>query len=1048
MRRHAKALVAALTLLVIVGVAQAIADTAPTPTMEPVSSVSYTSAHLEGKVNPNGGPSTTAWQFQYSSDGPDGPWTPGPEGSFEGTEAEEDTGLPVEGDLTGLKPNTTYYTRLVATNEGGQSSVAVPSFSTLGVASPSVTIEPVSTATSSTAQLVGHVNPNAPEAAPTSAEVEAGFRISWHFQCSPACPGAEGQLEADNAEHEVSAEATGLLPGTKYKVSLVAENAGTSASAGPEEFTTEANAPTISSTSFSDVTASGATLKATINPSGAETSYRFEYTGEADFEANGFANATKAPAPDASIGAGAGDVAVSQMISGLDPGTSYAFRVVASNTVDSAESAPKSFTTFATSNEGLRGQFPGQGFLPDNRAWEMVSPPDKHGGSVATFGLRTRAAADGDAAAFVSAIGFSDVQGSDAFVEYMSQRDGRPGTNGWSTHAITPRLGSLTFTTSFAGSLSDYQGDFSADLSHAAFRSARPLTNAPNVAEVTNLYLRTDLRSPGAGNYELLSDAVAPLGLAWPPYFLAKYTPPWLVGASSDFSHVAFESPLGLTEAASFNPFNLQYKLYENDKGTVRLVGRVPKETDETSCDDAGGPSRECVSAPTSQAGIWASPNYSSRMVSADGSRILFQTPYGVSGQIYLREDGTRTFLLNASEKDPPEPPAGDAQILDASRDGSRIFFTTAQSLVEEDEDAFPDLYMYEVEKPEGERLTIVSIDNDPPDASLTESFIGASDDGHYVYFIANGQLVVGEPPAEGNGLYLWHDGDISYVGGGDVVISSTNSPQRAHWDFDSGIKRSRVAPDGHHLLFVTTTDRGFKGRGGFAGYDHGGLGDSGGRQEFYVYDADSGQLRCASCNPSGEPATVDARVDILGSGQLTTPTSHLSHALSDDGRYVFFSSEERLVPSDTNGTWDAYLYNTETEATHLLSSGEDKSPSYFMDASADGRDVFIVTAEKLSRWDVDTGYDLYDARVDGGQPEPVPPSPSCQGDACQPTPLQLNDPTPASSSFKGEGNPTASRCPQGKRKVKTRNGKSRCVRRHAKKQHKRTAKHNRRAGR
>jgi WD40-like Beta Propeller Repeat len=667
---------------------------------------------------------------------------------------------------------------------------------------------------------------------------------------------------------------------------------------------------------------------------------------------------------------------------------------------------------------GAAESLPGQGFLPDNRAWELVSPPDKHGGSIAAMTPRIHAAAGGDAAAFASAIGFGDVQGTDATVEYISQRDGRPGTNGWSTHAITPRLPSLTIFAGGADDLSTYRGDFSADLSHAVFRSARPLTDAPKVTDVANLYLRDDMRTPGPGSYELLTDTAAPLGFeGFPVVFLAEATRPSLVGASSDFSHVAFESTLGLTTDTSSSLS--ERKLFENDEGIVRLVGRVPKEPDETFCDDAGGPSVECVSAPTSQAGI-SGGMYSARMVSADGSRILFQTPTGDAGNIFLREDGTRTFQLNASEKEPPEPSAGDARIGDASRDGSRIFFTTAQSLVEADEDAVSDLYMYEAEKPEGERLTLIGNDGN--------SVIGASDDGHYVYFTA------------GVDLHLWHDGDISFIGDFPHVGDAELNSPRISWNGTG--KRSRVSPDGRHLLFVSDSDKGFKGRGGFAGYDHAG------NDEFYVYDADSGRLRCASCNPAGAPATKDARLDIFIQDQFIQPSEHLSHALSDDGRYAFFSSEERLVQGDTNGVSDAYLYDTETEETRLLSSGEDPNPSYFADASADGKNAFILTSQQLSRWDNDTSYDLYDARVDGGLPEPLPPPPSCQGDACQPTPRQLNDPTPASSSFKGAGNPTNARCPQGKRKVKARNGKSRCVKRHAKKQHKRAAKNNRRAGR
>ena len=1045
MRRHAKALVAVLALFVIGGAGQAIADTAPTPTMEPVSSISYTSAHLSGKVNPNGGPSTTTWQFQYSSEGPAGPWVPGPEGQFEGAEAEETSPLPVAGDLSGLKPNTTYHARLVATNEGGQSSVSAPSFTTLEVASPSVTIEPVSSSTSSTAQFVGHINPNAPEAAPTSPEVEAGFRVSWRFQCTPACPGAEGQLEADNAEHEVSAEATGLKPGTKYKVSLVAENAGTSSSAGPEEFVTEPNAPTIGAISFSDVSTSGATLKATIDPAGAETGYRFEYTDQADFEANGFANATKVPAPDASLGSAPGPVTVSQTVTGLDPATRYAFRVLASNTVDSAASEAKAFKTFALSSEGHRGQFPGRGFLPHDRAWEMVSPPDKNGGNVAAVTFLTRSAAAGDAIAFSSSVSFGDARGTTLTSEYLSRRDGRAGTNGWSTHAITPRQSPITLqqggTSTQAEAVAAYQGDFSADLSQGVFRSVRPLTEAPNAADVSNLYLRTDLTSPGAGSYRLLTDSVAPPP-PLPPAFLTFFASPHLAGASADFSHVLFESPLGLTEGTSFG-FN-ESKLYENVEGTVRLVGRVPAEP-ATSCDDAGAPSLECVNAPSASAGIPAS-GYASRMISADGSRIFFQTPpdSNLGGKIFLREDGVRTFQLNASEKDPPESP-GNAMISDASRDGSRAFFITGEGLVEGDEEnASSDLYMYEVDRPEGERLTRLSVDG-----VGAARVVGASDDGHYVYFIES----IGR-------LYLWHDGDISLIGrfSSNAPLSTSElgfNDTRAGRLFLRQTKASRITPDGRQLLFTALDDTRFQGNGGLVDYDHGspcGPADiTGCHREVYTYNADSGQLRCASCNPSGAAPTADAQTDVKADPLLITLTSHLSHALSDDGRYVFFSSTGRLVASDTNGTWDAYVYDTTTEEVRLLSSGEDPEPSYFMDASADGRDAFIATAERLSRWDTDASYDLYDARIDGGLPEPAPVPPSCQGDACQPAATQLNDPTPASSSFHGARDPRSRRCPQGKRKVKARGGKTRCVRRRAnnnRRQHKRTAKNDRRAGR
>ena len=713
---------------------------------------------------------------------------------------------------------------------------------------------------------------------------------------------------------------------------------------------------------------------------------------------------------------------------------------------------------------GAAASFPGQGFLPDDRAWEMVSPPAKQGGNVARVSYETHAAADGDAATFLSTVGFGDVRGTTASVEYMARRDGAPGTNGWSTHAITPTQKPLSFEqAAFTKTVLGYQGEFSEDLSQAVFHSYRPLTEDASAAFAPNLYLRSDLAAPGPGSYRLLTDSLAPAS-SWPPFFLLNFGEPFLAGASADFSHVAFETQLGLTheptEAEPTAPLSPGApKLYENAGGTVRVVGRIPIEP-ATSCDDAGGPATECVQAESSQAGLSAgdSSYYAARMISADGSRILFQAPAGGEGggegKIYMREDGTRTFQLNASEKEPPEPSPQPAKLWDASRDGSRAFFTTSEGLVEGDEDGgIPDLYMYDATKPEGERLTLLSVG---AEEAAGVKVIGASDDGHYVYFISDGQLVAGGPTPVARGLYLWHDGEISYIGRfKNNNEAELNTPRTVSSAFTFS-KTSRVTPDGRHLLFVSQSDKGFKGIGGFGGYDHGSdtaclySGFSSCR-ELYTYNADTAQLRCASCNPSGAAATADALTDVNADGGPITTGTHLSQAISDDGRYVFFSSAERLLPEDTNGASDAYLYDTQSEEPHLLSSGQDKSPSYFLDASADGHDAFFATAEQLSGWDTDTSYDLYDARVGGGLPEPQPAPPSCQGDACQPTPTRLNDPTPASSSFKGVGSPSKGRCPRGKRKVKARNGKSRCVPRKAKKnprKHRRDAKNNRRAGR
>ena len=86
------------------------------------------------------------------------------------------------------------------------------------------------------------------------------------------------------------------------------------------------------------------------------------------------------------------------------------------------------------------------------------------------------------------------------------------------------------------------------------------------------------------------------------------------------------------------------------------------------------------------------------------------------------------------------------------------------------------------------------------------------------------------------------------------------------------------------------------------------------------------------------------------------------------------------------------------------------------MDASATGNDVFFVTRQQLVPQDGDGGFDLYDARVNGGFPVP-PSTPPCSGDGCKPgaTPPP-SSPSQGTSTFSGPGNPKPPAAPKPKK--------------------------------
>src|SRR6185436_2006679 len=301
--------------------------------------------------------------------------------------------------------------------------------------------------------------------------------------------------------------------------------------------------------------------------------------------------------------------------------------------------------------------------LPDGRGYEMVSHPDKNGGDVLRASQRIRVAVDGSAAGFDSFIASADVAGTGLAVDYVSQRTGVPGTRGWSVHAISPPQRAMSFAAVLLSVEPAYQNSFSADLSKGVVRAWSPLTDAPNVAEVANLYLREDLRRAGPGTYQLVSSC--PVCVSPFPSRPNLARPPVLKETSSDFGHILFESRLPLAPDASSGLNNV----YEWDHGTLRLASILPDGTPVAGGAVAGG---------FRASGLFGAPN-EQRSISSDGSKVFF-TDLATSN-LYMRLNGTETVQLNASERRAGADAPAPAQFYDASTSGSRVFFTSQEAL-------------------------------------------------------------------------------------------------------------------------------------------------------------------------------------------------------------------------------------------------------------------------------------------------------------------------------------------------------------------------------
>ena len=164
------------------------------------------------------------------------------------------------------------------------------------------------------------------------------------------------------------------------------------------------------------------TLKAQVDPHGADTEYRFEYGPESC--AASACTMTK----EKQIAAAFKDEGVSVELAGLPAGLHH-YRVFAKNGFGTVRSEERTFTILSSAKA-----------LPDGREWEMVSPPKKDGAEpevMTTAGGDEQASEDGQAITYVSDGPFgSEPEGSrnPEFAQELSTR----GATAWSTQDITP----------------------------------------------------------------------------------------------------------------------------------------------------------------------------------------------------------------------------------------------------------------------------------------------------------------------------------------------------------------------------------------------------------------------------------------------------------------------------------------------------------------------------------------------------------------------------------------------------------------------------------
>jgi hypothetical protein len=236
----------------------------PTAVTNAASSITATSATLNGTVNPNG--LTTNAIFEWSTSSftpPSGGGTPGTTDTPSYNAGAGSSAEAYNTFLTGLTPNTIYYYDAYCGNSSGVGHGYVTSFQTLPLAAPTVTTGSVSSLTATSAVLNGTANPN-------------GLDTTWFFQAAPnpslSGSGNFGGGDAGTGRTPVGETyaLTGVSSNTEFWFRIVAVSAGGTSYGSILSFTTAMVPPTAVTNAASSITATSATLNGTVNPNGTQ----------------------------------------------------------------------------------------------------------------------------------------------------------------------------------------------------------------------------------------------------------------------------------------------------------------------------------------------------------------------------------------------------------------------------------------------------------------------------------------------------------------------------------------------------------------------------------------------------------------------------------------------------------------------------------------------------------------------------------------------------------------------------------------------------------
>ncbi len=815
---------------------------------------------------------------------------------------------------------------------------------------PTVTPAAATNVTGTKATLNGTVNPEGVEV--TECFFEYGLTSAYGSKTT-SC---EGATPTDSEAHAVSAKVSGLSPnGVTYHYRLVAKNENGEEKSADRTLVT---ANTVFTAAATAISKGGATLHGMVHPEGTPFSdCKFEYglTSNAGFEEEAPCNPS---ATDIAPDFAAHDV--SAAVAGLQTGTTYKFRLVATNADGTTDGEVVTFTTSGPpvisevraldASQGaatIEGKINPSGFGTSYHfEW---GPTPSYGNQVpAEFEpfigsgsepVRVSANLSGLTAGttYHYRIVASSSAGTTATPDQMLETLNSCGLPEGRCFELVSRreAGPVVIPGETLAEVEMHYQAATSGPGGLAYVTEAGYPEATKGAEV--LYRGT--RGPGGWQSTQLSPPIITLN----EQVGVGSSPGKILWLSNDLSCGFAESTQPLTEDPS-----------------MRLV-RESGGTNLYRINSDGSYTPVSYLAPENPEVATGSFNYSVAGASQDCTKVLFTSELrypGVTGvgaeRFYEWDEGT---LRNARVVPGPSGEVAVETILSVennslntvSEDGSRVFFSARRQtspnpaevgktavFVREDGTTTRDLSLsetstpdegatYQWATPDGSRVFFTAnaglTDESSPEGTdlyeydleseeLTDltpyqgeggagvaGFIGVAEDGSRAYFASANQLVPGKGPTLAENQ---NEETLSIYGASNGEFSWVGTFAEA--DFQSVVLNnqslwtSQVSPDGRYLLFESSTN--------VTGYD------SGGPPEAYLYDANDGSngTTCVSCRQDGQPSVapvyhIENGKQIVGYEVLPRARMnnqlHPAQFLTMHGGepQVFFSSPDKLAP-------------------------------------------------------------------------------------------------------------------------------------------------------